>query len=202
MTPLAEWLARTPSAPWGKLASLSGPAACDLPPDIALVQAPDLDVSSIVAEREQELRALFAAELDQQRQHFTSDLAKQRHTLAVEQARTLTSVISGAFESLRSQLAEAVAGALAPVLATAVAARAHTEFVRAVISRLDDGELMRVEIKAPDHIAAELREQLKNCSAPVQVEAAEGIEAWALCNGVTIETRIDDWLRAAGLRAP
>ena len=200
MIPLADWLTRTPAKPSAAATFMPLAETAHILDDA--ISETTVDRALDFALREAELRTAFEEQLAAQHRQLTADFAARQEHLTAHHLDVLTDRIIVAFDAMQSALGEAVTGSLSPVLTAAVAAKAHAGFMQTVVGEVAAGNLARLEITVPPDLADMLREKLKSHPADVHIGTANCVEARAVCSGLAIETRIGDWLKAAGLSVP
>lgn len=201
---LSEIEAETPAAGGKPSAAMVAEAA--LPASVA-EEPPKRDHDAELAaeyhrgwiEGEAAARATTEAAIADLRLVAEQRLAQEREVWAREVGDAMLAALSTGLSSIEARLAESLARALRPLVATAVERRAIDDLRRALAEALTTGQHRRVEIGGPERIIEQVRNGLvETGAAPDTIITLPnaGPEVRIRLDDAVVETQIQAWGKA------
>ena len=131
-----------------------------------------------------EAETAFEERLVAERSHWTSD-----------QGATLAKSIDRAFETLNSDVGDAVAAILAPFVEETLRKRIVEELLRTLEKVLKGGRPTTLKMSGPDDLLDFIRQSLGNSSAAIEFETTNDIDVRVVADRTVIETQLEAWLQ-------
>ena len=140
-------------------------------------------------------RAEYETKLAEAETAFEERLVAQRSLWAGEQGAGLAERIDTAFETLGTDVGDAVAAILAPFLEEALRTRIVEELLRTLAKVLKGGRPASLKITGPDDLLDSIRRTLGDAAAAIEFEATSDVDVRVVADNTVIETQLEAWLQ-------
>ena len=140
-------------------------------------------------------RAELEMKLVEAETSFEERLVAQRSLWVSEQGAGLAERIDRAFETLSTDVGDAVAAILAPFVEEALRARIVEELLRTLEKVLKGGRPTTLKISGPADLLNSIRQALGESSAAVEFETTNDVDVRVVADRTMIETQLEAWLQ-------
>ncbi len=127
-------------------------------------------------------------------------LDQARKTWAQIQAAVLAKQTAEAFANLKSEIGEAVARILRPLLEKQLVDEALAKLAIEIQELTSDDDAIRLKICGPSDLVAELSKQIPP-SIPFTTVTGDYPEVTVFANKTVLETRLNEWLACVGVNS-
>lgn len=177
------------------------PLAAVEPERAAEPQAPQADITILIAEAVAEAEAALEARLSAEH-HAAMEAQRQAseeasHALLAGLGNDVGTAIARRIDVLESRVTDLVAATVARivggVLSDDLQKRSLDALARAVRDATGDSEAMRIVVRGPSSLFETLREALGNRAANLDFVEAAGLDLTVTIDETVFETRISEW---------
>lgn len=139
-------------------------------------------------------RAEWASKLDEERAAATARLEEERAAWSSEEGARLGDAIVTAFQTLETQVGDAVAAILTPILEEELRKRAVEDLTQ-TLARLMASNQRILKLSGPEDLLETLHQSLGAEASAIAFETSQDIDVRVVAEQTTIETQLSAWMR-------